>query len=131
MSETYRIIKNGKYIKADCFQFGGFDDVKILADALLKACCEYNCLNIMICNYSASHLSPHHSIFIVEYLSKINFGRHCLIAIVNPQEGSIHENDRFLITAAENRGWYNIKLFSEMNSAKKWFDKKSCAEINE
>ena len=120
MSELYEIKNNIDFIKVNCFGFKNFNDVKTLVNEISNTSIQHNSFKILIQNYSAQHLSPLNCVLIVKYLKDAGITKHHMIALVNPLKNHINDKDELLVTVAMNRGWYNIKVFSELEKAKLW-----------
>ena len=120
MSQLFEIKKKMNFILASCYRFKNFNDVKTLVNEISNACNQYNSFKSLIHNYSTQHLSPLHCGLIVEYFENAGITKHHMIALVNLIKAHIDDNDKFLVTAAMNRGWDNIKIFAELDDAKQW-----------
>ena len=120
MSQLFEIKNKMNLIIVSCYRFENFNDVKTLVSEISNACNRYNSFKILIHNYSTQHLSPLHCVLIVEYFQNAGITKHHMIALVNPLKDHIDDKDKFLITAAMNRGWDNIKIFVELDDAKQW-----------
>ena len=120
MSQLFEIKSKMNFIIVSCYRFENFNDVKTLVNEISNACNRYNSFKILIHNYSTQHLSPLHCVLIVEYFENAGITKHHMIALVNLIKAHIDDNDKFLVTAAMNRGWDNIKIFAELDDAKQW-----------
>ena len=117
MSELFEIKNKMNFIIVSCYRFENFNDVKTLVNEISNACNRYNSFKILIHNYSNQHLSPLHCVLIVEHFQNAGITKHHMIALVNPKKD---HKDEFLVTAALNRGWNNIRIFVELDDAKQW-----------
>jgi len=123
MSELYEIENNTVFITVNCFAFKNFSDVELLVKQIASSCAKYNRNRILIQNYSGQQLSPLYCILIIKILKDAGITEKHMLAIVNPLKNYLNNDDKFLVTVAMNRGWYNIKVFETIDNARKWLSR--------